>query len=334
LDPEKAHDLTCDFLGFAETIPFARQVIKRFYQFESPSISLFGLNFPNCIGLAAGLDKNAMFSSISSSLGFGHVEVGTLTPNAQPGNPQPRLFRYPESEALVNRMGFNNHGAIAAVERLRKYNPKGKRLSPVGINIGKGKETPPEEAIEDYLHGFKIVSTQADFITINISSPNTPGLRLLHQKSFLDPLLEEVQKLNKSLASKNSSKLIPCLLKISPDEDFKGLESIISSALDYEIDGLIATNTTTSRKNSDFEMGGLSGKPLEERSLQSIKFIVKESENKIPVIGVGGIHDTESANKKLDAGSSLLQLYTSLIYKGPSFPSQLASSLNSRFAWL
>ena len=175
LEPEQAHDLTCGILGYAETIPIIKKIISQFLRVESKNISLFGLNFSNCVGLAAGLDKNGMFPGISSSLGFGHIEVGTVTPLPQPGNPKPRLFRYPEEKALVNRMGFNNVGAKAVVERLARYNPIGSRVSPIGINIGKGKNTLPEKAINDYLIGFETVVEQADYITINISSPNTPG---------------------------------------------------------------------------------------------------------------------------------------------------------------
>lgn len=335
LEPEKAHDLASCVLGFAERIPIFRKTFSRLLHVKSNPVSLFGISFPNILGLAAGLDKNGMFSGVSSSLGFGHVEVGTVTPIPQPGNDKPRLFRYPEKHALVNRMGFNNLGASALVERLRKFNPKGRRLSPVGINIGKGKNTPPEKAIEDYLLGFKIVFEQADYVTINISSPNTPGLRLLHQQSFLAPLLQEIHQLNSDMASSHSIRPLPCLLKISPDENFKELENIISLALEHHVDGIIATNTTVSRTKDqrDFEAGGLSGKPLGESSLQTIKFIVRESCNRLPVIGVGGICNFETAHKKLDAGASLLQLYTSFIYNGPIFPFQLVNSLNKRFSW-
>ena len=335
LEPEQAHDLTCGILGYAETIPIIKKIISQFLRVESKNISLFGLNFSNCVGLAAGLDKNGMFPGISSSLGFGHIEVGTVTPLPQPGNPKPRLFRYPEEKALVNRMGFNNVGAKAVVERLARYNPIGSRVSPIGINIGKGKNTLPEKAINDYLIGFETVVEQADYITINISSPNTPGLRLLHQKSFLEPLLRSLHELNHEIAKGRKSNPVPCLLKISPDESYKDLESIIELALENKFDGIIATNTTT-RRNVNFpslEKGGLSGKPLEHRSLSMIKFIVEESSNKLPVIGVGGIHDSDSAHKKLDAGASLLQLYTSFIYNGPLFPARLVNSLHTRSVW-
>jgi len=337
LDPETAHDLTCDMLGFAETLPFVRKSISKILKTPKHEISLFGLKFPNCLGLAAGLDKNAMFSGISSSLGFGHIEVGTVTPDPQPGNPKPRLFRYPNQRSLVNRMGFNNFGSKAIVERLSKYNPKGSRMSPVGINIGKAKNTAPDFAIEDYLSAFKNVAPQADYITINISSPNTVGLRLLHRKDFLSPLLKSLQSLNKQLSIKSFQRPLPCLIKISPDEDYNSLETIIQIALENKIDGIIATNTTLKRYPSEpksfLEKGGLSGEPLALDSLEIIKFITKETNNMLPVIGVGGIHNTESAHKKLDAGASLLQLYTALIYNGPFFPSHLVKSLKTRYLW-
>lgn len=335
LEPEFAHELTCGIMSYAETSSILKQILSRVFKVEGKEISLFGLNFPNCLGLAAGLDKNGMFPGISSALGFGHVEVGTVTPLAQPGNPKPRLFRYPNENALVNRMGFNNRGVKALVDRVAKYYPKHSRLSPMGINIGKGKNTPSEKAISDYIEGFQISNEQADYITVNISSPNTPGLRSLHQKDFLKPLLQSLQSLNQELATKSSSNPIPLLLKISPDEDYRSLESIIGLALEYNFDGIIATNTTICREMNatEIEKGGLSGGPLEKRSLEIIKFVVEESDHKLPVIGVGGIVDSESAHKKLDAGASLLQLYTSLIYKGPKFPSSLVNSLQNRFNW-
>ena len=337
LEPETAHDITCGALGIAETLPFIKKSIGKIIKTPNQEIFLFGLKFRNCLGLAAGLDKDGVFSGISAALGFGHVEVGTVTPEAQPGNPKPRLFRYPNQGSLVNRMGFNNLGSKALCKRLCKYNPKGSRLSPVGVNIGKAKNTSPELAINDYLTSFENVATQADYITINISSPNTPGLRLLHQKDFLEPLLKSLQSKNESLCGKLIEKPLPCLIKISPDEDYNSLETIIQIALDNEISGIIATNTTLKRFASNpksyFEKGGLSGKPLAQDSLEVIRFITKETNNLLPVIGVGGINDAESAHKKLDAGASLLQLYTALIYNGPLFPSCLIKSLNTRHLW-
>lgn len=337
LEPEVAHDMTCFLLSKGERSILLRKFLTRLTRTKGKSIRLFGLSFPNCIGLAAGLDKNGQFSGLSSSLGFGHVEVGTVTPLAQPGNPKPRLFRYEKEEALVNRMGFNNRGANALVKRLRLTNPKGARLSPVGINIGKGANTTIDNAIEDYLDAFSVVASQADYITINISSPNTSGLRDLHQDEFLHPLLESVRSKNLQWAKENECCPLPCLLKISPDEDFNSLGRIINLAFSNDIDGLIATNSTTRRRNfinkKSVERGGLSGRPLQDRSLQVIKFVVKEANQKLPVVGVGGICDSESAHKKLDAGASLLQLYTSFIYNGPFFPFRLVNSLHSRYNW-
>ena len=322
-------------MGFAETIPVFSKVLRSLIRVNDNPVKLFGLTFPNCVGLAAGLDKNGMFARISSALGFGHVEVGTVTPEAQAGNSLPRLFRYPNQVALVNRMGFNNLGAKAIVARLQKYYPKDTRISPVGVNIGKGKNTAPEKALDDYVSAFRCVAPQADYVTINISSPNTPGLRLLHNKNFLEPLLHGIKQTRLSVSKNHFKKSTPCLLKISPDEDFKNLEAIIGLAIEYDFDGIIATNTTIQRDFADEfnEAGGLSGKPLEDMSLEVIKFIAKETKQKLPVIGVGGILDTESAHKKLDAGASLLQIYTGYVYNGPLFPSRLVNSLNTRFNW-
>lgn len=334
LDPEHAHDVACSLLGTAERFKFAKFLARSFFRTESNPTEIMGLKFPNQIGQAAGLDKNGRFPGISSCLGFGHIEVGTVTPKGQPGNPRPRLFRYPNFNALVNRMGFNNVGSKALADQIAKVYPKGKRFSPLGINIGKSKDTTLDQALNDYLTAFSDVAYQADYIAINISSPNTADLRDLHQEKHLKPLLAKVRDHNLAWATNNDCSPVPCLLKISPDEDYKSLEKIVSLALDYSFDGIIATNTSVYRNKANhgvlFEKGGLSGMPIERHSTEIIRFVAKLTNHKLPIIGVGGIFDRESALRKLDAGASLLQIYTAFVYDGPKFPSKLANSLAYR----
>ena len=333
-DPELAHDLSCNLLGFANRSHFLKLLTRSFVRTQSSTVELFGLNFPGYIGQAAGLDKDGRFPGISSALGFSHIEVGTVTPGGQPGNAKPRLFRYPEIGALVNRMGFNNKGSKALAERIAKFYPKGNRRSPLGINIGKSKDTPLEQASDDYLTAFTDVAQQADYIAINISSPNTPDLRDLHQENYLPSLLKNIRSHNLDWAKKHNRPPLPCLLKISPDEDYKSLESIVSHAIGNSFDGIIATNTSINRKPirgvASFEKGGLSGKPIENKSSQTIRFISRLTNYKFPIIGVGGISNKDDASRKLDAGASLLQIYSSFVYKGPFFPSALANSLAYR----
>ena len=233
-------------------------------------------------------------------------------------------------------MGFNNFGAKAIVERLAKYYPKGQRSSPLGLNVGKSKQTVPEKAFEDYISAILCVASQADYITVNISSPNTHSLRLLHNKSFLEPLLEGIMKTRVSLYQSNAIQSLPCLLKISPDESYKNLETIIGLALEFDFDGIIATNTTIKRNSSPecVEEGGLSGEPLEKKFAGSDQVCCEGKWGKVTCHrGVGGILDPESAHRKLDAGASLLQLYSGFIFNGPLFPSKLVNSLNTRFFW-
>jgi dihydroorotate dehydrogenase len=334
LDPEQAHDIACNVLGFAERFRITKLLTRSFFRTESTPIELMGLTFPNYLGQAAGLDKNGFFPGMSSSLGFGHIEVGTVTPKGQPGNPRPRMFRYPKLNALVNRMGFNNAGSQALAEQISKVYPKGERFSPLGINIGKSKDTPLDQALVDYLAAFSDVAPQADYIAINISSPNTPDLRDLHQEKHLKPLLANIRSHNLEWAANNDCRPIPCVLKISPDEDYKSLEKIVSLALDNSFDGIIATNTSIYRNEASqgirFEKGGLSGMPIERKSTEAIRFVAKLTNHKLPIIGVGGIFDRDSALRKLDAGASLLQIYTAFVYDGPNFPSKLANSLAYR----
>ena len=334
LDPELAHDLSCNFLGIANRSHFFKFLTRSFVRTQSSTVELFGLNFPGYIGQAAGLDKDGRFPGVSSALGFSHIEVGTVTPEGQPGNTRPRLFRYPEFGALVNRMGFNNKGSRALAERIAKFYPKGNRRSPLGINIGKSKSTPLDQACDDYLKAFTDVAQQADYIAVNISSPNTPDLRELHQENYLPSLLKNIRSHNLEWAKRHDRSPLPCLLKISPDEDYKSLERIVSHAIENSFDGIIATNTSINRKPiggmSSFEKGGLSGEPIKNKSFQIIRFIARLTNYKFPIIGVGGISSEDDASRKLDAGASLLQIYSSFVYKGPLFPSSLSNALAYR----
>ena len=333
LDPELAHDYACRILGVAERSSVIKSLARFLFRTDSTPIDLMGLRFPNHIGQAAGLDKNGRFPGISSALGFGHIEVGTVTPGGQPGNERPRLFRYPKINALVNRMGFNNKGSKALADYVSSVYPKPERMSPLGINIGKSKGTPLHEAIDDYLSAFTDVVDQADYVALNISSPNTPDLRKLHRREYLEPLLSEIKSHNAAWAKKKGCKPVPCLLKISPDEGYRSIGNIVDLAVEHSFDGIIATNTSARITQGGYgrlEKGGLSGMPIEKSSNRIIRFISRVTDNRLPIIGVGGVFDNDSATRKLDAGASLLQLYTSFVYNGPSFPSQLANSLAYR----
>lgn len=334
LNAEHAHDWACRCLSLTEQSNISRKFIQLISSQNSCAVNLFGVSFPNQLGLAAGMDKSGNFPKSMASLGFGHTEIGTVTPKPQIGNPKPRLFRYPKYNALVNRMGFNNDGVDTVVSRIEKIYPKKTRNAPLGINIGKGKDTPLSMAHEDYLYCLKVCYNQADYITINISSPNTPNLRELHKTALVKPLLEKLVHSGDQLAKGFNISPVPLLLKISPDESYKSLENIVCNAKEIGFSGIIATNTSISRfKNLDlenFESGGLSGKPIEGASTNVIKFIAKLTDYKFPIIGAGGISSRDTALKKLDAGASLIQIYSSFVYEGPLFPSNLVKSLNHR----
>ena len=336
MEAETAHEIVCGVLSCADNIPVLKKITESLLRSPKDEKTVFGIKFPNALGLAAGFDKNALFPNISSALGFGHIEVGTVTPKPQPGNLKPRLFRVIEEGSIINRMGFNNDGAEAMSRRLEKNYPKLKRMSPLGINIGKAKSTPLEETLNDYLLCIGFLHKSADYFTINISSPNTPGLRDLHKEEFLDPLLKGINERLEQIAANSFQKKIPYLLKISPDEDFSSMEKILEIAVRHNVSGIIATNTTTTRPNNitHTENGGLSGKAIEEKSLGVIKFIARLTNNKLPIIGVGGISDGNSASKKLDAGASLLQLYSGLVFEGPLLPKKVLAELYQRKVWL
>jgi len=315
-DPERAHYLLVDIIKLSMKIPGVSLLFRWIYGYEHPKLkrTVFGIEFPNPVGLAAGFDKNAVLVDEFAHLGFGFIEVGTVTPKAQSGNEMPRLFRLPEDEALINRMGFNNAGLESMKERLSSRHSK----VIVGGNLGKNKVTPNEEAEEDYCLGFEVLYDVVDYFAVNVSSPNTPNLRALQEKEPLQKLLLRLQKLN-MLKPKQK----PILLKIAPDLNNEQLDDVIEIVMSTGIAGLIATNTTLSREGLKAEAamvsqpGGLSGKPIRQRSTEVIAYIHQKSNGKIPIIGVGGIHSAEDAIEKIRAGASLVQIYTGFIYEGP-----------------
>jgi dihydroorotate dehydrogenase len=332
-DPEKIHHFTFSLIRFFHKIGFGN-IFRSIYKVENPKLEreLFGLKFPNPVGLAAGFDKDAKLYKELSNFGFGFIEIGTVTPKPQPGNDKPRLFRLKEDSAIINRMGFNNGGVEEAVERLKK-NPstalgETKHVL-IGGNIGKNKVTPNEEAVNDYIICFDALFNYVDYFVVNVSSPNTPNLRALQEKKPLTDLLQTLQNRNNS-----KEKRKPILLKIAPDLTDEQLLDIIEIVETTKIDGVIATNTTISREGisseNKKEMGGLSGKPLNKRATEVIRFLSEKSNKAFPIIGVGGIHSAEDALEKLDAGASLVQLYTGFIYEGPSLIKQINKAILKR----
>lgn len=331
LDPEKAHHFTFKYLKFIHKIPLVPLLIRKIYNVEHPSLhrEVFGLHFKNPIGLAAGLDKDAKLYKELANLGFGFIEIGTITPKPQPGNPKKRLFRLIEDQGIINRMGFNNEGVEAAVKRLKKNTNV-----LIGGNIGKNKTTPNEEAVNDYLICFKQLFNYVDYFVVNVSSPNTPNLRTLQEKEPLKQLLSTLQ--NTNLTHKNPK---PILLKIAPDLTDEQLLDIIEIVQETHIAGVIATNTTIGREglvsDNQKETGGLSGKPLKSRSTEVIRFLSEKSNHAFPIIGVGGIFSETDALEKLEAGASLIQLYTGFIYEGAGLikriNKQLIANVNKGF---
>ena len=329
MPPERAHEFATSNLQTLLRIPGVAALLGKMWKVEDERLTkeVFGLKFPNPVGLAAGFDKNAEFVDEMAALGFGFVEIGTVTPVPQPGNPKPRLFRLSKDKALINRMGFNNQGVDVAVERLKHR----KSHIIVGGNIGKNKTTPNERAVEDYEVCFKRLFPYVDYFVVNVSSPNTPGLRELQEKGPLLNILNRLMELNRH---QNIQR--PILLKIAPDLTNSQLNDIIDIVQQSGIQGIIATNTTISReglqtgrqKVESIGAGGLSGRPLNKRSTEVIRYITQKS--KIPVIGVGGILSADDALEKLDAGASLVQLYTGFIYEGPGLVKAINKKLLSR----
>ena len=321
LDAETAHHLTIALLPSASHFDPALRVLRSFQPSSKPK-TLFGLNFPNPIGLAAGLDKNGVALPAWAALGFGFIEIGTVTAKAQPGNPKPRIFRLPEQQALINRLGFNNDGADAIAQRLAALRESGRWPAvPVGINIGKSRATPLEQATDDYLYSFRMLRDFADYITLNISSPNTPGLRELQEPEKLSELLYAIGK-EAGTAPK------PLVVKISPDLSGAELKAILAVCEENGVSGIIATNTTLDHSSIAPQLdqaGGLSGAPLRDKSTALVREIAARST--IPVIASGGIFDAESAREKFQAGAQLIQLYTGLVYRGPQLLREIMDSL-------
>lgn len=325
-DPEEVHHFTFSLIKATQKVPGMRSLIQSIYQVNDKRLEreVFGLKFKNPVGLAAGLDKDAKIYNELDAFGFGFIEIGTITPKPQDGNPKKRLFRLKEDQGIINRMGFNNGGIELAVQRLKKN--KGVLI---GGNIGKNKVTPNEEAVNDYTICFEALYPYVDYFVVNVSSPNTPNLRALQDK---EPLME----LLSTLQSKNllKPKAKPILLKIAPDLTDDQLLDIIDIVNETKIAGVIATNTTISREGlisaNKSEVGGLSGKPLKDRSTEVIRFLSQKSNKSFPIIGVGGIHSAKDALEKLDAGADLIQIYTGFIYEGPGLIKEINQALLKR----
>ena len=328
MDPETAHHTVTGGLKTFSKLWGAKALLSSVYTVSDSRLGrdVFGLHFKNPVGLAAGFDKNAEYIADMAKFGFGFIEIGTVTPKPQPGNDKPRMFRLVQDAALINRMGFNNQGADVAAERLK--NLKNRDGLIIGGNIGKNKLTPNEDAVSDYIYCFKALFDYVDYFVVNVSSPNTPGLRDLQEKEPLKHILHTLQSLNMEKAAPK-----PILLKIAPDLTDSQLDDIVEIVQETQIAGVIATNTTISRDGltSDpklvQETGGVSGKPLTARSTQVIKYLADKSQRSFPIIGVGGIHSAKDAQEKLDAGASLIQLYTGFIYEGPALVSAICKGL-------
>lgn len=327
-DPEKVHYFTTDVLHVILRVPLVNWCFKKVYCIEDKRLEteVFGIKFPNPVGLAAGFDKNASMYNDLAYCGFGFIEIGTITPKAQPGNDKPRLFRVKQDEAIINRMGFNNGGLDTAIANLKKRKTK----IVIGGNIGKNKVTPNEEAVSDYVLAFEGLFPYVDYFVVNVSSPNTPNLRELQEKEPLKALLSTLKELN---LKKETPK--PILLKIAPDLTNEQLDDIVEIVTDVKIDGVIATNTTISRDDltvskeelESIGAGGVSGKPLTKRSTEVIRYLSERSKGSFPIIGVGGIHSEKDALEKLEAGASLVQLYTGFIYEGPGLVKRINKAI-------
>jgi dihydroorotate dehydrogenase len=324
LNPEKAHDLTIKLLKLT-----SGTILDLFYRqkVQQRPVELMGLTFPNAVGLAAGLDKNGECIDGFGAMGFGHIEIGTVTPVAQPGNEQPRLFRVLESEGIINRMGFNNHGVDELIANVKESDFQGV----IGINIGKNYSTPVEQGKDDYLLCMDKVYPHAGYIAVNISSPNTPGLRTLQYGEALDELLDALKTRQSELQEKYN-KYVPIALKVAPDLSDDEIQAISDSLLKYKIDGLIATNTTLDREMINgmahaAESGGLSGRPLQSKSTQVIAKFAAQLKGQIPIIGVGGIDGVIAAKEKIAAGASLVQIYSGFIYHGPKLVKNIVNNI-------
>lgn len=314
LNPETSHEFSLDMLGAAERLKLISLLTPKV---EADPVRVMGLDFPNAVGLAAGLDKNGDYFNALGALGFGFVEIGTITPRPQPGNPLPRLFRIPEAQAIINRMGFNNKGVDHLVAQVKKRRYQGI----LGINIGKNATTPVENAADDYLICMRKVYAYADYITVNISSPNTPGLRNLQFGESLSRLLETL-KAEQGVLAQAQGRYVPVAVKIAPDMDESEIEQVAKVLVDQGMDAVVATNTTIGREGVEQyptaqEAGGLSGLPVRDKSTHVIEVLNSSLDGRLPIIGVGGIFDADSAADKIRAGASLVQVYSGFIYEGP-----------------
>ncbi|MCB8968953.1 MAG: quinone-dependent dihydroorotate dehydrogenase [Ardenticatenaceae bacterium] len=332
MDAEMVHDRTLTALQLAQHLRVGRALLQTIAgEIPAQPVEAFGLTFPNVLGIAAGFDKDVRVTRGLGLLGFGHVEVGTLTPKPQEGNAKPRIFRLPEDGAIINRMGFPNGGVITAVSRLHTLSQqKGETI--VGVSLGKQKATLLEDAPLDYMQVMRAVYKTADYLAVNISSPNTPGLRDLQGGDYLGHLLRTLRVENEVLAKRHGLKKRPLLVKIAPDLTWQELDGILDTVLNVGIDGIIATNTTLSRQGlhspRQEETGGLSGRPLRDLSNGIIRYIVQHTEGRVPVIGVGGVQTAADVQAKLDAGAVLVQLYTGLIYTGPGLAGSILRDLS------
>ena len=331
--PETAHKVSMNGLHLAAALPFGKQMLSGSFQYKSQDLSknLFGLNFPNPVGLGAGFDKNAEHLDVLELLGFGFVEIGTVTPKGQAGNPAPRLFRLPSQKALINRMGFNNDGVELIAKRLKIRKEKANSNLIIGGNIGKNKVTENSDAWKDYCINFNGLEEVVDYFVVNVSSPNTPGLRELQEKESLRKIFSELQNLNKNNK--------PILLKIAPDLETSALDDIIALTNEVKIDGLVSSNTTLDRsllntenanKANKIGAGGLSGQPLLDKSNQVLSYLYKGIGNRLPIIASGGIFKGEDAQFKLDAGASLVQIWTGFIYEGPRMVKNICEHLSTQ----
>jgi len=331
--PEEVHYFAMGCLKMGTRLSLTDALIRNAFQFRSNQLEkeLWGLRFPNPVGLGAGFDKNACYLNELEALGFGFVEIGTVTPRAQPGNEKPRLFRLPQDKALINRMGFNNEGVAAVKQRLINWNNAGGSHMIIGGNIGKNKVTPNEDAWKDYKICFNELHNEVDYFVVNVSSPNTPGLRELQEKDALRRIFGELQNDN---AGKSKPK--PLLLKIAPDLTQEQLDDIIALAVEIDLSGLVATNTTTNRsmlspagteKSKAIGQGGLSGKPVQQRSTEVLSYLSRNTGKKIPIIASGGIFTGEDAADKFNNGASLIQVWTGFVYEGPAITKKICTYL-------
>lgn len=337
-DPEQIHQRTLQALAWAGRNELLCAAVESFFGAPALPIEIMGLNFPNPVGLAAGMDKQAEALPAWAALGFGFTELGAVTWHPQSGNPGPRVFRAIAEEAIVNRMGFNNPGAEAVAQTLAQWRARGRwPKHPVGMNLGKSKTTPLEKAPEDYANSLRVLQPYLDFFVVNVSSPNTPGLRQLQEKSALDEILVAIKEVQRKApqAGAQEPQRKPILIKVSPDLSFDALDDILALAQSRQIDGLVATNTTISRPETDSpplrrvytEEGGLSGRPLCARSTEVIRHLFQQTKGTLPIIGVGGIFNAADAWEKIMAGASLVQLYTGLVYEGPGTARGIVSGL-------